>query len=160
MLGSNDEKLLARLTLARVYSAEHLQMIVTQLVQQIHNYQLGLIVIDDVRAHFQQDTQSEEPFVDKSFRRLLLDLSRLSRMYSIPIVVTSRGYEDPQVFFGDALKSDVDMITCHTIRLRRSHSNAIIAGLVGSPSRPRAETIFKIEQNGIISITTSQNGET
>lgn len=80
-------------------------------------------------------------------------LIRMADAYSIAVVATNQIQSSPDSIFGESLKPTGGNVVAHTstyrIFLKRAGKNRI-ARMVDSPSHAERETIFAIDEEGII----------
>jgi len=154
--GLDPKQALKNIHYARTYNSDHqlhLAQTVEDLIQEGKN--IKLIVVDSIIGHFRAEYTGRDTLAERQqkLNKHLHTLLKLSELHNLAVVVTNQVMTKPDVFFGDPTEPVGGHITAHNcttrIYLRRSKANQRIARLVDSPHLPEAETLFKIDEDGI-----------
>ena len=154
--GLNPKQALKNIHYARAYNSDH-QLHLTQTVEDLiqEGKNIKLIVVDSIIGHFRAEYTGRDTLAERQqkLNKHLHTLLKLSELHNLAVVVTNQVMTKPDTLFGDPTEPVGGHITAHNcttrIYLRRSKANQRIARLVDSPHLPEAETLFKIDEDGI-----------
>lgn len=139
------------------HNSDHQVLLLEKCDEIIKKYNIRLIIIDSLTAHFRSEYIGRETLAirQQKLNKHLHKLVRLARAFNAAAVITNQVMAKPDEFFSPFAVSPIGgHIVGHTshtrIFLRKSvGKNIRIARLTVSPYLPEGEAIFKITENGI-----------
>lgn len=148
-------KILDNIIVAKAYNSAHQELIISESGKIIDKNNVKLVIVDSAIAHYRAEYIGRAYLSERQqkLNRFMHLLIRMADAYSIAVVATNQIQSSPDSIFGESLKPTGGNVVAHTstyrIFLKRAGKNRI-ARMVDSPSHAERETIFAIDEEGII----------
>jgi len=154
--GVDPEEALENIIYARAYNSDHQMFLVDEAKPLIEEKNIKLIIIDSLVTHFRSEYPGREFLAarQQKLNKHISQLIRIATIYNIAVVVTNQVVSSPDVFFGNPLKPVGGNIVAHgctyRIWLKKGKENKRIARIIDSPKHAERETVFVIEEGGVL----------
>lgn len=156
-LGANPEKVLKNIFVARAFNSDHQVLLLEKVSEMIKNGEpIKLMIIDSLTAHFRAEYSGRGQLADRQQRlnRYIHKLMELAETHNLAVYVTNQVMANPAQLFGDPTTAIGGHIVGHAstyrIYLRRGKKDSRVAKLIDSPNLPDRDTIFYINEKGIV----------
>lgn len=151
--GLPPKQVLENVFYARAHSSEQQILLVEEASKLLSKSKIKLIVIDNLVSHFRSELCGRAGLIERQQRlnRHIHQLLKIASMFNVAVVVTNQVLSDPDtnVFQRPAGGHVVAHGCTHRIWLRKLKGNRRAARIFDSPSRPEAEVLFIITNDGI-----------
>jgi DNA repair protein RadA len=154
--GMDPKKVLKGIYVARCYNSDHQMVLADSLGELIKEKNVKLVIIDSVTSNFRVDYSGRGELATRQQRlnRHLHTLQRLTDVFNVAVYITNQVMARPDILYGDPTKPIGGHIlghfSTHRVYVRKSKGNTRIARMVDSPNLPESETVFKIDETGIL----------
>jgi len=154
-VGLDPDQAMENIYWIRAINSHHQMAIVDQLFDMIKRENIRLVVVDSVTSHFRAEFPGRENLAMRQqlLNKHLHQLSRLSEIYNVAVVITNQVMARPDVFYGDPTQAVGGHVLYHApgvrVQLKKSRGNKRIARIVDAPHLPEGETVFVITEWGI-----------
>jgi len=163
--GLDTKEVLKNIFYSRVYNTDHLFMVLSEVRSMIRKENIKLVIVDSIIAHFRAEYPGRENLAERQ-QRLNMALNILKNIADIDecaVVITNQVLANPGGYFGDAIKPAGGHVLAHAstyrIWLRKSKENIRVAKIFDSPMHPEREVQFKITDEGLVDMSTSEGKE-
>ncbi|MBS3052163.1 MAG: DNA repair and recombination protein RadA [Candidatus Aenigmarchaeota archaeon] len=153
--GSDPEKVLKNIFVARAYTSDHQVFLVEKAGEMIENNNIKLIIVDSLTSHFRSDYTGRGELAPRQqkLNRHLHTLQKLADTYNLAIYVTNQVLANPAILFGDPTTPVGGHVLAHQatyrLYLRKSSGDKKIAKMMDAPDLPVGECVFKVTPEGI-----------
>ncbi|MEM3209407.1 MAG: DNA repair and recombination protein RadA, partial [Saccharolobus sp.] len=116
---------------------------------------IKLVIVDSVTSHFRAEYPGRENLAmrQQKLNKHLHQLTRLSEVYDIAVVITNQVMARPDMFYGDPTVAVGGHTLYHVpgirIQLKKSRGNRRIARVIDAPHLPEGEVVFALTEEGI-----------
>ncbi|MEB3759388.1 MAG: DNA repair and recombination protein RadA [Desulfurococcales archaeon] len=154
-VGLDPDEVMENIYWIRAINSHHQMAIVDQLFDMLKRENIKLVVVDSVTGHFRAEYPGRENLAMRQqlLNKHLHQLSRLSEIYNVAVVITNQVMARPDVFYGDPTQAVGGHVLYHApgvrVQLKKSRGNKRIARIVDAPHLPEGETVFVITEWGI-----------
>jgi len=154
--GMDTKKVLKGIYVARCYNSDHQMVLADSLGELIKEKNVKLVIIDSVTSNFRADYSGRGELATRQQRlnRHLHTLQKLTDVFNVAVYITNQVMSRPDILYGDPTRPIGGHIlghfSTHRIYVRKSKGNTRIARMVDSPNLPESETVFKINESGIL----------
>ncbi len=156
--GLDADEVLKNVVLCKVYSSNHLELVIRGLSRFIEKYNAKLLIVDSIISLHRAEFIGRGTLANRQQRlnRLVHRLLRLAEIFNIAVVVTNQVQSKPDTFFGDPTRPAGGNVIAHActyrIYLKKSGPQRI-ATIVDSPCHPYSDTRFQVTENGVEDIS-------
>ncbi|AWR97221.1 DNA repair and recombination protein RadA [Acidianus sulfidivorans JP7] len=155
-LGLDPDTVMNNILYMRAINSDHQIAIADDLQDLIaKNPSIKLIIVDSVTSHFRAEYTGRENLAvrQQKLNRHLHQLTRLSEVYDVAIVVTNQVMARPDMFYGDPTVAVGGHTLYHVpgirVQVKKSRGNKRIARMIDAPHLPEGEVVFAITEEGI-----------
>jgi len=148
-------EMLRNIHVARAMNSSHLRLLVRNLGRKIRETDARLVVLDSAVAPFRAEYVGRAQLAERQqvLNVMMHDLTRLSELYDVAVLMTNQVMAKPDVFFGDPTRPIGGHVVSHATTYRlylRKARNARVASIMDSPHHPPGEAVFIIAKEGIL----------
>ncbi len=153
--GLDPDEVMSNIYYIRAINSDHQMAIVDELFNLVPKENIRLVIVDSVTSHFRAEYPGRENLAarQQKLNRHLHQLSRLSEIYDVAVIITNQVMAKPDVFYGDPTQAVGGHVLYHApgvrVQLRKSRGNKRIARIVDAPHLPEGEAVFVITDYGI-----------
>ncbi|ARM75860.1 DNA repair and recombination protein RadA [Acidianus manzaensis] len=155
-LGLDPDTVMNNILYMRAINTDH-QIAISDDLQELiaKNPSIKLVIVDSVTSHFRAEYTGRENLAvrQQKLNRHLHQLTRLSEVYDIAIVVTNQVMARPDMFYGDPTVAVGGHTLYHVpgirVQVKKSRGNKRIARMIDAPHLPEGEVVFAITEDGI-----------
>lgn len=151
----DPSKILDKVFVARVYSADHQKLVVQKIPEFIMEHpDLKLIVVDSIMTHFRAEYIGRGMLSDRQqqLNKHVHLLFKHAETYNLSVFFTNQVSANPASFIATVTPVGGHVIahaSTYRIFLKKGKAEKRIAKLVDSPSLPEREEVFAITESGI-----------
>ena len=153
--GLDPDEVMSNIYYIRAINSDHQMLIVDELFNLVPKENIRLVIVDSVTSHFRAEYPGRENLAarQQKLNRHLHQLSRLSEIYDLAVIITNQVMAKPDVFYGDPTQPVGGHVLYHApgvrVQLRKSRGNKRIARIIDAPHLPEGEAVFVITDYGI-----------
>ncbi|MEM3220807.1 MAG: DNA repair and recombination protein RadA [Saccharolobus sp.] len=155
-LGLDVDNVMNNIYYIRAINADHQITIVEDLQELVtKDPSIKLVIVDSVTSHFRAEYPGRENLAmrQQKLNKHLHQLTRLSEVYDIAVVITNQVMARPDMFYGDPTVAVGGHTLYHVpgirIQLKKSRGNRRIARVIDAPHLPEGEVVFALTEEGI-----------
>ncbi len=156
-VGLNPDEAMRNILFVRVFNSDHQIKIIKKVPELIrNNYNIRLIVIDSITAHFRAEYVGRGTLAERQqkLNQHLRDLLKIATAYNLAVYVTNQVMAKPETFFAiDLVQAVGGHVLAHAITyrifLRKGKDRTRIARLIDAPHLPEREVVFRITEEGV-----------
>ncbi|MEM0016630.1 MAG: DNA repair and recombination protein RadA [Saccharolobus sp.] len=155
-LGLDVDNVMNNIYYIRAINADHQITIVEDLQELVtKDPSIKLVIVDSVTSHFRAEYPGRENLATRQqkLNKHLHQLTRLSEVYDIAVVITNQVMARPDMFYGDPTVAVGGHTLYHVpgirIQLKKSRGNRRIARVIDAPHLPEGEVVFALTEEGI-----------
>ena len=155
-LGLDVDNVMNNIYYIRAINADHQITIVEDLQELVtKDPSIKLVIVDSVTSHFRAEYQGRENLAmrQQKLNKHLHQLTRLSEVYDIAVVITNQVMARPDMFYGDPTVAVGGHTLYHVpgirIQFKKSRGNRRIARVIDAPHLPEGEVVFALTEEGI-----------
>ncbi|MEM1629742.1 MAG: DNA repair and recombination protein RadA [Saccharolobus sp.] len=155
-LGLDVDNVMNNIYYIRAINADHQITIVEDLQELVtKDPSIKLVIVDSVTSHFRAEYPGRENLAmrQQKLNKHLHQLTRLSEVYDIAVVITNQVMARPDMFYGDPTVAVGGHTLYHVpgirIQLKKSRGNRRIARVIDAPHLPEGEAVFALTEEGI-----------
>jgi len=153
----DPDVVLKNVLVGRAYNADHQMLLADKAKEKIEqDPKIKLIIVDSLTAQFRAEFTGRGQLADRQqkLNKHMYMLMKLAETKNVAILVTNQVMDRPDILFGDPTAPIGGNVVGHAsktrIYLRKGKGDLHIAKLVDSPYLPNGESIYKINNDGII----------